>query len=252
MRSFFSSLRKIGGSLRGRRILLMLDFDGTITSFRREPSAVRLSGKMGNLLSGLARNPRVKVVVLSGRSPEYLRRRVPVKGILLVGEHGASMMRKGVRHKETASLAAALREFRKLASKFPGAWIERKRHGFCLHYRRASPKLRRELLRNAEKAFEGLPHNGYLRSMKGNMIFEVLAKNAWNKGDAVRALARKNPRRSVFMFGDDVTDEDAFRALGKTGFSVLVGKARRKSAARYSIKGIEGVAKALRWLLANA
>ncbi|MBU2100215.1 hypothetical protein KKB11_03210, partial [Candidatus Micrarchaeota archaeon] len=52
----------------------------------------------------------------------------------------------------------------------------------------------------------------------------------------------------VFYFGDDLTDEDAFRAL-KKDFTFLVSEKKRSTKARFRIKNSEKVILFLRILL---
>ena len=88
---------------------------------------------------------------------------------------------------------------------------------------------------------------GALRLLIGADVHEYLPAAGWNKGDAVRWIAHDVERRTgqapwVAYFGDDLTDEDAFRAVGD-GVSVVVG--RRASAARYRLESPADVALAL-------
>ena len=85
---------------------------------------------------------------------------------------------------------------------------------------------------------------GALRQLVGADVHEFLPAAAWNKGDAVRWIAHDIERETgetpwLVYFGDDLTDEDAFRAVGD-GASVVVG--RRASAARYRLDAPADVA----------
>jgi len=66
----------------------------------------------------------------------------------------------------------------------------------------------------------------------------LLPNSPWTKGDAVRWIVEdietqaQQPAWCVF-FGDDVTDEDAFRAV-RDGLTVVVGQ--RPSLARFRLK----------------
>ena len=56
----------------------------------------------------------------------------------------------------------------------------------------------------------------------GKDVLEVAITDA-DKGSAVRRLAAEVGARGVLYLGDDVTDEDAFRALGPGDVTVKVG-----------------------------
>jgi alpha,alpha-trehalase len=68
-------------------------------------------------------------------------------------------------------------------------------------------------------------------------VLEIRPKIDWDKGKAVLLLLqtlRLDGDDVVPIYvGDDITDEDAFRALKGRGIGVLVGNEERKSAADY-------------------
>jgi trehalose-phosphatase len=108
-----------------------------------------------------------------------------------------------------------------------GVLVEDKELSLALHVRQAHPddKTRAE----AEFQRMTLPHidDGTLRLMRGSNVSELLPNIPWNKGDAVRWIrARERERQGsdpmTIYLGDDVTDEDAFIAVGGEG-SIMVG-----------------------------
>jgi trehalose-phosphatase len=89
-----------------------------------------------------------------------------------------------------------------------------------------------------------------LKRLEGKMVAEYLPNLASHKGDAAVWIAKdveaqvRRPVWTLFL-GDDVTDEDAFRAID-SGIGVLVGS--RPSAASHQLDGIADVDLLLRWL----
>ena len=80
-----------------------------------------------------------------------------------------------------------------------------------------------------------------------NIPIELLPNIAWNKGDAVRWIVEDvetHARQKTWciFFGDDVTDEDAFRAV-RDGVTVVVGQ--RPSLARLRLNSPADVAAVL-------
>ena len=78
----------------------------------------------------------------------------------------------------------------------------------------------------------------------------ILTKLACHKGDATRRIARDVESRHgakpwVVFVGDDITDEDAFRAI-ESGVGVLVGS--RPSAARHQLGSSDEVEALIRWI----
>src|SRR5690349_8152835 len=89
MRHLFHSWNRVARRLRSRRtIALFLDFDGTLTPLRLRPEDVSLDEATRGTLSRLARNPRFRVWVVSGRRRADIRARIGVPGIRYLGLHG--------------------------------------------------------------------------------------------------------------------------------------------------------------------
>ena len=104
----------------------------------------------------------------------------------------------------------------------PGTASERKTGAVGLHYRQA-PEHRDE----AEALMRDLlSRRDDLMLMSGKMIFELKEKGV-HKGLGVETLMRLEPfasRRPIFV-GDDVTDEDGFRAVqARGGVGIKVGE----------------------------
>jgi len=49
--------------------------------------------------------------------------------------------------------------------------------------------------------------------------------------------------------GDDTTDEDTFRAIGKKGITILISRKPRKTFAQYRLDSPKEVVKLLKWFL---
>jgi trehalose 6-phosphate phosphatase len=61
------------------------------------------------------------------------------------------------------------------------------------------------------------------------MVYEIQPKLEWDKGKAVlyllKALGLEGDDIAPVYLGDDITDEDAFRALSGKGIGIFVGRA---------------------------
>jgi alpha,alpha-trehalase len=95
-----------------------------------------------------------------------------------------------------------------------------------------------------------------LRKHLGKNVFEVRPRMEWDKGKAVlwllSTLGLDGQDVLPLYVGDDVTDEDAFRALAGRGLGVLVSEGRRISAARYALRDPDEVRRFLDVLAALA
>lgn len=228
---------RIAAATRGRPLLVLLDFDGTLCEFQPEPGMVWLRAARRGVLQRMIAHDRVTAGFVSGRRLADLRERVGLTGEMwFAGLHGLEIEGFG-RHfvhgrvEEARGLLRLLaRALRVQTADLPGVIIEDKELSIALHVRKAHPddKIKADalFLRMA------LPHidDGTLRLMPGSNVSELLPNIPWTKGDAVRwirdAEAERRgtgaPTPCAVYVGDDVTDEDAFKAVGDEG-AIMVG-----------------------------
>src|SRR5215470_10694369 len=227
-----------------RRVLVFLDFDGTLAAIASRPDRVHVKPAIRRALRGLAAHKRAAITIISGRRRAELKRYVGLRKLNYLGLYG---WERNGNEKISAPAHAALLQaqamlLRELAV-YPGVWIEPKQHSLSvhlLHARARARQLARRAVRTLLKSFRGT-----LNLFENLRDLEVVPHRMPGKGAAVRrALAKPASRTAlVFFFGDDLSDEPAF-AAAQGGVSVLVGK-RRASRARFHLRGPEEVAIAL-------
>jgi trehalose-phosphatase len=115
--------------------------------------------------------------------------------------------------------------------------VERKRFAIAVHYRLVAP----EQIEFIEEAVDRVSvRHPELRKAYGKKIFELQPDIDWHKGKALLSLLKtlKLARKKVLpvYIGDDVTDEDAFRALQNRGIGIAVWDEPYETAAMYSLK----------------
>jgi trehalose 6-phosphate phosphatase len=249
MRSLLEDWPAVAGRLReAGSIALFLDFDGTLAGLKDDPREVVLNRAARAALMRLARNPTVRVCIISGRRLADLRAIVGVPGVLYVGVHGGDTGFADLSSDVGRTVADARRE---MAARLNGAVsfngsgnvsIEDKGMAFAVHHRRAQAAETahaREILGNVVEQF-----GGALRIVPGDRVWEVLPKEIRGKGYAARRLWRLQPAGALPIYiGNDDTDEAAFQALAQ-GLTARVGAAR-KTHARYFLKNPPEVARFL-------
>jgi trehalose-phosphatase len=251
----FDPLGDLASRIRtGRRVLLFLDFDGTLVPIRDDPLACQLSAEGRGLLGRIAAHPNAAVAVVSGRDLPDLRPRVGVEGIAYAGNHGLEIQGPGFEFREPGAAAlvgeleAITAELTAALAGVSGAWVQNKVLSASVHFRQAPP----ELVPRVREAVERVagPHRERFVLRGGKMVLEVRPAVDWHKGRAVRwlweKLAEGNPNPAALYLGDDATDEDAFAAV-PDGVTVMVGPARQ-TAARYRLDGPPDVTRFLGWL----
>lgn len=207
----------------------MIDFDGTLVPIEDRPEFVVPSVELLNILKGLAGKKRVIAAIISGRNLKDLKRLVNVNGISLIGCHGAETTENAENSnmkQHFDKIQAKLDRIEEAASdcigKNQGFIIERKIASVALHYRLAEAIPARTVINKFTAVVSGLMGQE-LTLLKGKKVLEVRSILA-NKGLAVKQIMNKKKNYFPVYIGDDITDEDAFDALGNFGLGILVTK----------------------------
>lgn len=214
------------------RLLVGLDFDGTLAEIVETPKKAALTKKTRRLLLALCRRPDTKVAILSGRALGDVRSLVGLPGVYYAGNHGLEIQGPGIRwrHPQVQPIASSIIcGLEADLGDFPGAVVEYKRLGLAVHYRRVP---RGRLSQLTERLREKLsPLRGRFRFLFGKMTFDVRSTVSWDKGHALETIRRILPGGWMAVFvGDDITDEEAFQTIGPKALTVRVGRVRRSSA----------------------
>jgi alpha,alpha-trehalose-phosphate synthase [UDP-forming]/trehalose-phosphatase len=238
---------------RAPALALLLDLDGTLVPFADTPTEAVIDAELEGLLGRLGR-VGILVVVVSGRSrPDLEAARASIPGAWWVAEHGAHRLAGerweyvGDEHPELEEIHERLRA---LSAGVIGVRIERKAAAVCLHWRRVPVEDRAELIDVAEHAIDDWldGHPGHER-LAGADLVEVRVCDH-HKGTAVAWVRGLLPEVRMIAVGDDVTDEDMFRALDAEDVAVVVGRpGDRVSSAQYAVDDVRGVRQLLRWLV---
>lgn len=235
------------------RLLVALDFDGTLSPLEDEPMDARMLPAARAAVDALAGLPDTVVAFVSGRSLGDLRviaEHEDASPVLLAGSHGAEFWTPGEgvsRHAEDetdASLRDALRTHAEEATAhLDGVWIEPKTFGFGVHTRRASPEAARE----ANRLVDGIvaEEAPEWRRRTGHNIVEYAFRHE-GKDSAIAELRERTGATAVLFAGDDVTDEDALASLGSADLGVRVGEGETAAAVR--VPDIAGLAALLELL----
>lgn len=234
---------------------MLSDLDGTLTPIRDRPQGVRLSARAGRILARLARHPRARVGIVSGRSLAALKQLVRIPGAAYAGCHGLEVAwgRSRFRHPRAVALLPLLRRIarrlRRETARFHGVLVEPKGLSVCLHYRLASPRDVPALRRIIDELLASAPA---LELLAGKKVLELRPRVAWGKGEAVElmrdllAQSLGHPFPLTLYLGDDATDEEVFRALRGKAICVAVG--RRRTRAAYRLSNPASVQGLLAWL----
>ena len=229
-----------------RELAIFLDLDGTLTELRQTPGEVGPNAARAELLARVSAKGNGRLAVVSGRGLADLDRILGGQVVALGAVHGLVRRTASGRLIETpceAGITSAALAFSAFAAKQSGVLVEDKKVAVALHYR-CAPVAASACHDLAERVARD---NG-LEIQNGDMVVEVRAHGP-DKGGAVAAFMAESPFTGavpVFV-GDDLTDEDGFRAAKALGgFGVIVG-ARRPTLAEHALVDVQAAA---RWLAA--
>jgi trehalose 6-phosphate phosphatase len=226
---------EVSERLRGRRPAVFLDYDGVLTPIVPRPEDAIMTPEMREVVHSLA--ARCPVCVVSGRDRAVVADLMGLDDLVIAGSHGFDIhdpARGVVEHEASRGwedlVAEVTERVRTGAAGIEGTQVEPKHASVALHDRHVADadRPRVEELVAAVLA----EHPEQLRVTPGKFVHEIQPKIDWNKGKAVDhligVLDLDHPDVVPIYLGDDVTDEDAFRALaerggeGRAGVGILV------------------------------
>lgn len=257
MHYLFARLDEIKKTIKGKVIIIFLDYDGTLTPIVKNPEAAVIAAGKKELLRKLSKNKMCKVAVISGRSLADIKNKIGLSNIIYSGNHGLEISGPKFKFKVPVSreYKVILREIKnQLKKKFSfvrGILLEDKGLCLALHYRLVN----KNQIPLVESGFKEVT-SPYLLKHKieikpGKMVFDIKPALRWDKGKAVLQLLS---RQKAFLrgkailpiyIGDDKTDEDAFRVLRNNSLTIFVGKPK-KSYAGFYLKNTNEVFKLLK------
>jgi trehalose 6-phosphate phosphatase len=243
--------------LRNKRLVVFLDYDGTLTPIVDRPEQALLSESMRDTLRTLAQ--RCPVAIISGRDRIDVQHLVQLENLFYAGSHGFDIAGPAGMEKDyqpgvdfLPALDHAEQALRRQLASVTGARAERKKFSIAVHFRGVAPA--------EESAVEAivdavLTDHPTLRKGWGKKVFELQPRLDWHKGKAVLwlldAWQLNQPDVLPLYIGDDVTDEDAFTALADHGIGVLVAESPGRTAARYTLKDPAEVQQFLQRILSS-
>jgi len=225
------------------RLLVASDFDGTLSPLVDRPADARPLPRAAEALVAIAELPSTEVVLVSGRALDVLREYSGMpSSVHLVGSHGAEFETGFALEIDQTLLATIAAELTSIAAGRPGVTVEPKPASVALHVRNASAADGEAALAAARSVGEA--SGVEITAGKNVLEFAVISTD---KGEAVDVFRRRSDATAAVFFGDDVTDEKAFRRMVGSDVGVKVGPG--ETLAAYRVDSPEDVAEALSHLL---
>ncbi len=254
------NLPEISEKLKSReKVLLGMDHDGTLAEIITTLVDSRMTESMRNILYSLSQNPRIHLVIISGRTLESLKEVVNIKSnnIFYAGNHGFEIEGGGTSYtfddKEALEkINVITEEMCGQLSKVEGMVFEKKIFTTSFIFSTVEPEkqesVRSEILESLQK-YQGI------RIVEGKKLFNIRPMVNINKGVALETVGRHfykdewRNRVTAIYLGDDNSDEDAFKTLEDKDIGVIVNENPPETTnAGYYAKNVKEIEDFLRWL----
>lgn len=242
-------------------VIVLFDYDGTLTPIVDIPEKAFLNNERRKILRELSKKKRFSIGIISGRALSDIKSRVSIDNIIYAGNHGLEIEGPSLAfiHPLTDEVKSTIRIINAVLNKTMGAIkgtiVEDKGLTLSVHYRQVKDDKKQNEVKTVFEKVTGVANMlGKINITSGKKIYEVRPPINWHKGKAVELIikdyqkGKQNPL--VIYAGDDLTDEDAFKALKKfEGISIYIGAVNPESSADYYLKSPDELYKFIEKLL---
>jgi len=247
------------------RLCLLLDYDGTLAPHGAHPDLTVLPPATKEVLQRLADMPEVFVSVITGRCLPDIKAKVNIKNITYAGNHGLDIVHPdGTKFvpplpEEVESKASWLLQKLQAECCQDGAWVENKGIVLAFHHEAWKDKGSIDLEKKEQllgRARSLMQEAGFKIGMSdGGLVTEAKPSIQWDKGNAAIHILRSafgvawSDRIRIIFAGDDLTDEDAMKALKGMAYSFrVVNSGLVTTLANHRLSDTKGVLAMLQWV----
>ncbi|EAZ06967.1 hypothetical protein OsI_29208 [Oryza sativa Indica Group] len=252
--SALSKFEQIVAASKGKKIVMFLDYDGTLSPIVDDPDSAFMSDTMRRAVRSVAKH--FPTAIVSGRCRDKVFEFVKLAELYYAGSHGMDIKgpAKASRHNKAKAKGVLFQpasEFLPMIEQvhdsliertkcIPGAKVENNKFCVSVHFRCVDEKSWSTLADIVKAELKDYPK---LKLTQGRMVFEIRPTIKWDKGKALEFLLESLGFADCtnvlpVYIGDDRTDEDAFKVLRKRGqgIGILVSKYPKDTNASYSLQ----------------
>mmetsp|Transcript_172 Transcript_172/g.543 ORF Transcript_172/g.543 Transcript_172/m.543 type:complete len:301 (-) Transcript_172:64-966(-) len=244
---------KFAERLAGKRVLVFLDYDGTLSPIVNDPDKAYMPDSMRQVVKEAA--TLFPTAIISGREREKVFSFVQLQELYYAGSHGLDICGPrtagdGSMYQYMPECADGLCEVLdevhsnlcQSIKDIEGASVEHNKLCLSAHYRRVPQEHWPVVRKKVEECLNG--HTKLFRLAEGRKVLEIRPTVNWDKGRALEWLlnmlepdAEDTDVVSLYL-GDDKTDEDAFRVLRRRGCGVgiLVSSIVKPTEAQFTLQ----------------
>jgi trehalose 6-phosphate synthase/phosphatase len=226
---------------KGNRRIMFLDYDGTLVNFSKYPELAVIDPTTLEIIRKITLDQKNSVIIISGRTKEFLEKQFNGIDVTLVAEHGYFIKEFGQQWESTVSSDAQWKEtlmpiMQEYVNRCNGTFIEEKTGSLAWHYRNADSdfaQLRLHELR--DDLAEIIRHKTDFEILEGHKVLEVKS-GRYDKGQAAANILANDYYDFILAAGDDNTDEYLFKVMPDFAYSIRVGL--QPSIARFNVADI--------------
>lgn len=249
---------------KGKRIVVFLDYDGTLSPIVEDPNRAFMSDEMRAAVREVARY--FPTAIISGRSRDKVKEFVRLTSVYYAGSHGMDIMspvrpltasdaknhtsqfdeqgEEGIFFQPAKEFLPLIQEIivvlEEKTKNIPGVMIENNKFCISVHFRRVQEEDFGSLEAQVKSILKEYPR---FHLTRGRKVMEIRPSIKWDKGNAVQYLLETlgfgNSKDVVPLYiGDDRTDEDAFKVLRakERAFPIIVSSIPKETKANYSLR----------------
>jgi len=234
-----------------KKRMIFLDYDGTLVGFDSDPLKTKPDKGLKTILAKLTADKKNRVVVISGRGRDTLEEWLSDFDLEIIAEHGVWIKERGKKFRTLTSLndnwkGPIMKVLDGYVDRTPGSFVEKKDYSLVWHYRKVETGLGEARTRELTSHLKYITVDRNLKVLEGNKVVEI--KNSEiDKGRAATVWLNKHPSDFVMACGDDWTDEDTFKVMPDSAYTIKVGTT--SSAAKYRVTDFHDIRKLLKSLL---
>lgn len=262
--SALNSFERMMKATKGKKIVVFLDYDGTLSPIVNDPDKAFMSDEMRSAVREVGKY--FPTAIISGRSRDKVKDFVKLGNVYYAGSHGMDIMAPAARPVKTSdgkyhsilnsdkkgnevifqpakeflpAIQEIIAELEEETRKIQGAQVEDNRFCVSVHFRQVQEKDYEILEHKVKSVLEKYPD---FRLNEGKKVMEIRPSIEWNKGHALEYLLDTfgftNCKDVLPLYiGDDRTDEDAFEVIQSRGqgFPIIVSSTPKDTKALYSL-----------------
>ncbi|CAK9138437.1 unnamed protein product [Ilex paraguariensis] len=224
------SFKEMISDVKGKRIVVFLDYDGTLSPIVNDPDRAFMSTQMRLAVREVARH--FPTAIISGRSRDKVYEFVKLDEVYYAGSHGMDIMGPPL-------------QLKSYDGKYQNKALDTKGNEFTIFQPAQDflPAIKKDYGTLEERIQSILTKFPRFHMTRGKKVLEIRPSIEWNKGHALEylldTLGFANSTNVLPLYiGDDRTDEDAFKVLRKRGegYPIIVSSTPRDTMASYSLR----------------